>query len=460
MGVSVGLIVIVLLIYGGVITKQNKIIPGVQVEGISLLGKTKTEAKEILREHEKESQSNELKLKGEYTTYDIPLSDLGYELNVDELVDEAYDIGRKGQGFENILEAIKTLILSKHLEAEDLYSDSALDKQVALLSEEIDRDPEDAELSFTKKDGKVKVKLTGDRGGSKLNQKKTRELLQTPWEEDQVIELPIKKISANIKKEDLQEMDAVLGEFSTDYSSSEPNRKENIALGSGKFSHILLKPGDEISFLNTIGDISVENGYKTSNVIADGEFQRGLGGGICQVSTTLYNAIARADLGIVERHSHSKPIGYVPNGTDAAVVQPSKDLIFKNDFAHPVYITAKADGDELKYIVYGSTKDKDYDIDLVPVSLGSYGPKTTVKYSNAMYVGQEKVEKKGSRGYSYKTYRVKKVGDKEVERTLLNESNYSPSNRVVIRGTRVMQTQTQTQQNTESNDAKTSSNNQ
>ncbi len=441
MGVSVVFIVLMLIVYGSAITRQDRIIPGVQVEGTSLSGKTREQAEEILRAFEKENQDKEIQLKGEYTTYKIPLRDLGYKLNVDELVDEAYAVGRSGDGFENIMEAAKTLIVSKHLEIKDLYSDENLDEQVKILAEKIDREPEDAQLSFTEKDGELKVKLTGDHSGTKLNQKKTRELLQMPVEEGQVLELPIKQLSANIKKEDLVDMDSVLGEFSTDYSSSEPNRKDNIALSSIKFSHVLLKPGEEISFLNTIGDITKENGFKTSNVISDGEFQRGLGGGICQVSTTLYNAIVRADLEIVERHSHSKPIGYVANGTDAAVVQPSKDLIFKNDFAHPVYITAKADGKKLEYIVYGSKKDKDYDIELVPVSLGSYGPKTVVKYSNALYVGQQKVEKIGSRGYSYKTYRVKKVGDKEVERTLLNESYYTPSNRVVIQGTKPMETQ-------------------
>jgi vancomycin resistance protein YoaR len=142
-------------------------------------------------------------------------------------------------------------------------------------------------------------------------------------------------------------------EFSTKYSSSSKERKENIRLAANSLNNFLVDSGGEFSFNRTVGERSEKRGYKNAKIILDGEFVDGVGGGVCQVSTTLYNALLLAGMTITEYHPHSLAVSYIAPSFDAMVNSNSADLRFINYTDSPVIIKTTADGTKLTVSIYG-----------------------------------------------------------------------------------------------------------
>lgn len=157
--------------------------------------------------------------------------------------------------------------------------------------------------------------------------------------------------------EDMQKINYILNEFSTSFNSKIKGRSENISIAAASIDGTILMPGQEFSFNKTLGPVSIANGYKYAPVIVDGEFVEGVGGGVCQVSTTLFNSALRSGLGITSRRNHSLPVAYVPKGTDATVAT-YVDLKFKNTLDNPVYIQAFVQDSKIIFRFYGSKDDE------------------------------------------------------------------------------------------------------
>ncbi len=144
----------------------------------------------------------------------------------------------------------------------------------------------------------------------------------------------------------------LLATYSTDYSRSSEGRKENVRLATAKINGTIVRDGEVFSFNEVVGERTIENGYKESPVIEKGEYVIGIGGGVCQVSTTLYNAILRAGLRILKVSPHSLPVGYVPPSMDA-MVSSATDFRFFNDSPYPITIKGEAKGGKLTFLIYG-----------------------------------------------------------------------------------------------------------
>lgn len=157
--------------------------------------------------------------------------------------------------------------------------------------------------------------------------------------------------------EDMQKINYILSEFSTQFDSRVKGRSENISIAADAIDGTILMPGQEFSFNRTLGPVTISNGYKYAPVIVDGEFVEGVGGGVCQVSTTLFNTALRSGLGITARRNHSLPVAYVPRGTDAAVAT-YLDMKFKNTLNNPIYIQAFVQDSKIVFRVYGSKDDE------------------------------------------------------------------------------------------------------
>jgi vancomycin resistance protein YoaR len=132
----------------------------------------------------------------------------------------------------------------------------------------------------------------------------------------------------------------VLGEYSTEFSSGAPARNTNIKKAAGSLDNTIVMPGETFSYNETLGPTTKENGYARAQIFIRGTKSYGYGGGVCQVSSTLYNAVLEAGLEVVERHSHSLPVSYVPKGKDAATSYGSVDFKFVNNLPYPVEINA------------------------------------------------------------------------------------------------------------------------
>src|SRR5690606_17462126 len=164
--------------------------------------------------------------------------------------------------------------------------------------------------------------------------------------------LPIEETIPNVTPEQVQGInEIVLGSFTTYFDASVKGRSFNIKKSADEINNIVLGPGDQFSFNTVVGNATKANGYALATVIVNKEFVPGYGGGICQTSSTLYNAVAKAGLEIVQIHHHSKPVGYVPLGKDATVAYPYLDFKFANNRPYPVVLKSSVKGGSIQFEV-------------------------------------------------------------------------------------------------------------
>ena len=238
---------------------------------------------------------------------------------------------------------------------------------------------------------------------------------------------------------DLQPQEPVLrAEFSTDYSKSSAERKHNIALAAKSLDKTLVDVGGEFSFNRTVGARTEKRGYKPAKIIVKGEFVEGVGGGVCQVSTTVYNAAIRAGLNVTEAHGHSLAVSYVKPSCDAMVNSGSADLRFINRTHNPVIIRAFADGKTLTVKVFGEPMKEKYE--LKSVIIEEIPPEYTVvkdddgEYPD-LYLGERKIVKNGVKGIISEGVLIKTVNGKTVSKARIRRDRYLAIGGVIMEGT-------------------------
>lgn len=241
--------------------------------------------------------------------------------------------------------------------------------------------------------------------------------------------------------EDLIKLTSLKSSFSTNYAQSGENRKHNIKKALGCFNGLVLKPGDECSFNKATKQRTEANGYKQANVIVNEEYIEAFGGGVCQVSTTLYNALLLAGVHILESHPHSLKSGYVLEGFDAMVNYGSSDLRFKNTFDYPLFIKTWATDCNIYVNIYGRVTDN-IKVRRVNKIVREIEPKhdkvlvdETGEYADKVYYTDQSFvktrSKKGMEVYSYLEYWQ---NDKLIDKKLIRKQTYKPVSGVIIKG--------------------------
>ena len=217
-----------------------------------------------------------------------------------------------------------------------------------------------------------------------------------------------------------------LSTYTTYFNVNEKERTENVKLAAESINNVILMPGQEFSYNNVVGERSTERGYKIAKVYQAGQVVDGLGGGICQVSSTLYNAVVKADLEVLERKNHSLPVSYVKLGRDATVVYGVLDFRFRNNQQYPVRIETSISGGSLKIDICGikTNHERTVDIETETVAILPFAEKSIEDASLPM--GTSNIIQTGKKGYKVKSYRVTKENGVEVERKLISTDTYSP----------------------------------
>lgn len=216
-----------------------------------------------------------------------------------------------------------------------------------------------------------------------------------------------------------------LGSFTSYYKTSEVERTENVKLSASLINGTILMPGQEFSYNTVVGERSVERGFQIAKVYQSGKVVDGLGGGICQTSSTLYNAVLFADLEITERRNHSLPVSYVKLGRDATVVYGTTDFKFKNNQKTPIKIEAKASGGVLTIKIFGFEDDKKV-VSLKTETVQVRPFTETIIQDTTIPVGSTKIIQKGSNGYTVKTYKIVTENGVELEPKLISTDTYAP----------------------------------
>lgn len=223
----------------------------------------------------------------------------------------------------------------------------------------------------------------------------------------------------------------VISSFSTKYDASNKNRSQNLAIAAGKINGTVLMPGEEFSFNQVVGKRTIQEGYKDAKIYQNGKVVDGLAGGICQISSTLYNAAVMANLEIVERRNHSFTTSYVKAGKDATVVYGVIDFKFKNSRTYPIKIEATVNSGIAEFKIHGIQEEVEYDIQLSPVVTASI-PYTTQYIPDATLVpGQQVVVQGGGNGCKVSTYKETRLEGKLISRELVSTDTYSPMTAII-----------------------------
>ena len=276
-------------------------------------------------------------------------------------------------------------------------------------------------------------------------------------QKDQYI-IPLNITEAEVRVKDLGDklFKQNLSKFTTIYDAGNTNRASNIALAAKTINGIILLPGEEFSYNKVLGNTTKEKGYKLGGAYVGGKVVQAYGGGICQVSTTLYNAVLYANLEIVERYNHSYAVSYVPAGRDATVSYGGKDFKFKNTRNYPIRIDANAKNGVVSVSITGIKEEKEYEIELTSTVLSTIPFETTYEKTGALNEGQEKVIQKGHKGQTSAAYKIIKYNNQVISKTLLSKDTYKPMNKIVQVGTKkTVQTATESVQEEKKEEAAT-----
>lgn len=409
-----------------VVLAENKdeqtIYAGVYLDGIYVGGLTKDEAME---EYDKYIQGVEdlnvtfTTVQGSYTT---SMGDIGVSVSVEDAVDQAYNYGRQG----NILSRYKEI---KALEEENvvLIPEKKFDEEIVkekLSNETVELVTEPKNASITRVDGEFVIQP--GQVGLTIKVDDTLALLkdafEKEWEQkDITITAVVEEQEPEYTEEDFYAIDSVLGQAVTDYNQGNTARSQNLATGASKISGTVLMPGEQFSVYETVSPFTEENGYANAGqYVSNGknlELVDGLGGGICQVSTTLYNAVLKAELQVDERYPHSLTVSYVKLGMDAAIAGDYMDFKFTNDTGYPIYIEGYAGGGSISFAVYGhETRDANRTISFETKIIETYEPgDPEEEKDDELEEGKTETEQTAYTGYYVEVWKHVYVDGVEVE---------------------------------------------
>ena len=247
------------------------------------------------------------------------------------------------------------------------------------------------------------------------------------------VELPISETPKKLPNDQLDLITDVVSEFKTHFPKRQYNRNENLRLASGRLNGVILLPGQQMSFNKTVGQRTEKQGFKLAGVYKNGKHDTGIGGGICQVSTTLYNASLYGNLKIVRRSNHSMPVAYVPLGRDATVDWGSLDLVIENNYPTPIAISSEFQPGTLTFRILGKKVPGQW-VKIVQVGGKSWDNGVQVTHDRSLKPGEKVVVDKGSRGHSIRTYRLVYQNDTLVAKQPLGFSYYGGGDKIIAVG--------------------------
>ena len=411
------------------VLNTEKIYEGISIEGQRVSGLTKDEAYDAINTKFSDDVSDKkIVFTLEDEQWELDYSQIDAKKDAQIAVDEAYSVARDG---DDIKERFKVYNQVKdagfNIVVPISYDEGKLDDFLLNLSEETNKDAKDSVLEINNGNFMIEEEVIG----FEMNIEETKLQVITVLEEHLggKIELTGAIVEPKITKEDNQKVTSLLGTYTTKYTGGESlGRNINLKVGSQNVSGTVVAPGETFSMNVALGEQTYAGGYRNASVIVNGKLEDGIAGGVCQVTTTLYNAAVLAELEIVERKNHSLAVGYVPLGQDAAVAGTYKDLKFKNNTDYPIFIEAYAQNGSLVTNVYGyEGRSVKRTVALEHVYITSIPkPAEKVKEDPSLPEGERVVTYQGKVGHKVSTYKVIHENGVFVSREWFSDSVYSP----------------------------------
>jgi len=379
LGVLVLLGTVTFTSYSYVKVKQwdSLILPTVKIENEDLTGKTKEEAQKIIKDkYSSQVLKKKINIEAEGKKYTLDYSMLDAKYNINEAIEQADSYGKDMNMFQKY-KAIKNPVL-KEIKLTFQYNDKIVEQMLEDIAKDTNKKPVSATITMV---SSGKFNVTNDVIGKELETDKLKNDIESKingtLSEDVInIVAPVKEVKPDVSAAMLKSIDTRISSFSTNFASSAEGRATNIDLSTKSINGTLLMPGDVFSFNGIVGERTAERGYQSAGIIVGDKLEQGLGGGICQVSSTLYNAMLGTGILSVERIHHTFPSSYVPIGQDATVDYGNLDYKFKNTFKYPIYIEGFISNRNLYFNIYSNSTLTQRTYEIVNEILEVTQPKT------------------------------------------------------------------------------------
>lgn len=475
---------------------NNKIIKGITINQISIEDLTKEEALEKIEEEVNKNLEKDINVKYNDFEYSIKLAQIEVKYKIEEAVEKAFNTGRSNNIFIDNYTILKTRFKKENLDLEYEYNEKLLNeiidditvkipgavvepsyyieneklyvskgtkgntiKKEALKKEILDRvereknediileiyEVEPGNIDIEKiynevytepKDAyytKDPFEIFPHVNGINFDKEAAKEILEQDKEEYEIpLIITTPKITTN--KIGTEAFPDMLSTFSTRYDASNTPRTTNLKLAMQKLNGVVVSPGETFSYNKTLGKRTAEAGYKEAGGFAGGKVVQTLAGGICQISSTLYDAVVYANLDIVERHNHMFLAGYVGAGKDATVVYGTYDFKFKNTRKYPIMIKTSIGSGVAQISIYGVKEEVEYEVEISSKILSYIPYKVVYETDNSLASGKEKVSQNGMNGCKSITYKILKLNGAQVSSTVLSTDTYDPMNKIIKRG--------------------------
>lgn len=415
----------------------DKILDNIYIGEVAVGGMSGDEAKQAVDAYVDEVKNTKFTLSVNDKSITATAGQLGVEWENTGVVEEAVMIGKSGSLITRYKDKKDLEHEPKKLELTFGTDEADIKKYLTANAKKVNQEAVDGGLvrengSFT---------ITGGKEGIAVNVEQSAKTIASyisdEWDTKEAsIALSADVVQPRGSKEQLSKVKDVLGTFSTDYSSSSSGRAMNVSNGCSLINGTLLYPGDVFSVYETVSPFDAEHGYALAGSYENGTVVETYGGGICQVSTTLYNAVIRAELKITERYAHSMIVNYVKPSMDAAIAGTIKDLKFENNTDAPIYIEGVTGGGVITFTVYGEeTRSPNREVIFESEIVSENNPSTQIQGSASYNVGYVSVQQSAHVGKVARLWKIVKENGEEKSREEFNNSNYRASPKIIVVGT-------------------------
>ncbi len=448
LGLSAISLVLVMVVMGQFFIMEsedpsNVIENGTMINGVNVGGMDYYDAEKLIYDVFKEKSENfSLTLKYKDKTWTFDKDDFKVNSEIHTIIEEAQKRNEIVESYEKQTETLK-----------DLQNDGAsvnvafnyifvgLDEKIDEIIKEIEIEPVNSEIKFNAQNSNP-FEVTEHKNGLRVNKEQLYFDINEQFNKTNNVEVEIKTFEqvADVTKQENLENTTQISTFVTYVSDSTGGRKSNVKKALDCFNGFVVEPNETVSFNKVTGPHTLDNGYKIATIIYNGRYVDGVGGGICQASTTLYNALLLADAEILEVHKHTLPVKYVPLAMDAMVSDYVADLKFKNVSDEPLYIQTVCDSESVRVNIYGKKLDKEIKtrsetLETIKHTGDKIVPDTNKEYSDkVLFKGEQYRLTYPRNGYEAKAYVEYYVDGKKVEEKEIRHEIYKPQNGIVVEG--------------------------
>ena len=425
---------------GSAVVSQDAqtIADGVKIGSVDVSGMTGSDAKNAVTEYINSLKAATFTLTGaEDKTVEATAEDMGVTADVDSAVEKAQAVGKSGS------------LIRRYKETQDLKkSDVVIDMKLQVDKQKT------ANLLYANGDSlnvkAVNMGLKRENGaftvidgqdGQEVDYVQSvyaiNDFLVDQWDgSNNTIQLVVNDVKPEGSEEELAKVKDVLGTFTTTFPLNSAGRTQNVTRGCESINGSVVYPGEEFSADAAMRPYTEDNGYALAASYSNGTTVESFGGGICQVSTTLYNAVIRAELEVTARFNHSMTVGYVDLSADAAIAGDYKDFKFVNNSDAPIYIEGSCSGGVLTFTVYGEeTRPANRQVSFESETLETINPEVQYNVTSSQPVGYYHVDQSSHTGYKARLWKVVTVDGVEQSREVFNNSTYKASPKIITVGT-------------------------